>query len=294
MQILKRLILKIRQSIGGVNFKVPRAHKVNKDHKACRGYKVRKVNRGIPGPTGETGATGATGPQGPAGKDGTNGKTSYFHIKYSPVENPTSSQMSGIPNTYIGTYVDYTESDSTDPSKYTWYRFQGLQGAQGIPGVNGADGKTSYLHIKYSDDGGKTFTANAGETVGDYIGQCTDFNKDDPTMVGAYTWSKIKGEDGADGATGNGIKSTVITYQAHSSGTEVPTGAWSSTIPATSALKPFLWSRTVTAYTDGTSATTYTVGSTPDSIAVGGRNLLKKHFRIMVKLLATRIRYKHL
>lgn len=243
-----------------------------------QGLQGLQGEQGIPGPTGETGAIGATGPQGPAGKDGTNGKTSYFHIKYSPVENPTSSQMSEIPNTYIGTYVDYTEQDSTDPSKYTWYRFQGLQGAQGIQGIqgtNGTDGKTSYLHIKYSNDGGKTFTSNSGETVGDYIGQCTDFNKDDPTMVGAYTWSKIKGEDGADGATGNGIKSTVITYQAHSSGTEVPTGAWSSTIPATSALKPFLWSRTVTAYTDGTSATTYTVGSTPDSIAVGGRNLLK-------------------
>ena len=223
-------------------------------------------------------AVAKAGVDGQPGKDGTNGKTSYFHIKYSPVENPTPSQMSEIPNTYIGTYVDYTEPDSTDPSKYTWYRFKGLQGeqgTQGIPGTKGADGKTSYLHIKYSNDGGKTFTSNSGETVGDYIGQCTDFNKDDPTTVETYTWSRIKGEDGTDGATGNGIKSTVITYQAHSSGTEVPTGAWSSTIPATSALKPFLWSRTVTAYTDGTSATTYTVGSTPDSIAVGGRNLLK-------------------
>lgn len=171
-----------------------------------QGLQGEKGEQGIPGPTGETGATGATGPQGPAGKDGTNGKTSYFHIKYSSVENPTSSQMSEIPNTYIGTYVDYTELDSTDPSKYTWYRFQGLQGTQGtqgIPGTNGADGKTSYLHIKYSNDGGKTFTSNAGETVGDYIGQCTDFNKDDPTTVGAYTWSKIKGETGATGAKGD-------------------------------------------------------------------------------------------
>lgn len=259
-------------------FQGPQGPQGEQGPQGLQGLQGEKGEQGIPGPTGETGATGATGPQGPAGKDGTNGKTSYFHIKYSPVENPTSSQMSEVPNTYIGTYVDYTEPDSTDPSKYTWYRFKGLQGeqgTQGIPGTNGADGKTSYLHIKYSNDGGKTFTSNSGETVGDYIGQCTDFNKDDPTMVGAYTWSKIKGEDGADGATGNGIKSTVITYQAHSSGTEVPTGAWSSTIPATSALKPFLWSRTVTAYTDGTSATTYTVGSTPDSIAVGGRNLLK-------------------
>lgn len=171
-----------------------------------QGLQGEKGEQGIPGPTGETGATGATGPQGPAGKDGTNGKTSYFHIKYSPVENPTSSQMSEIPNTYIGTYVDYTEQDSTDPSKYTWYRFQGLQGAQGtqgIPGTNGADGKTSYLHIKYSNDGGKTFTSNSGETVGDYIGQCTDFNRADPTTVGAYTWSKIKGETGAKGEKGD-------------------------------------------------------------------------------------------
>lgn len=246
-----------------------------------QGLQGPQGEQGIPGPTGETGATGATGPQGPAGKDGTNGKTSYFHIKYSPVENPTSSQMSEIPNTYIGTYVDYTEPDSTDPSKYTWYRFKGLQGeqgTQGIPGTNGADGKTSYLHIKYSNDGGKTFTSNSGEVPGTYIGICTDYNVGDPSSVGSYTWAKIKGDTGSKGdtgATGNGIKSTVITYQAHSSGTEVPTGAWSSTIPATSALKPFLWSRTVTAYTDGTSATTYTVGSTPDSIAVGGRNLLK-------------------
>lgn len=183
----------------------PRGPQGEQGPQGLQGLQGLQGEQGIPGPTGETGATGATGPQGPAGKDGTNGKTSYFHIKYSTVENPTSSQMSEVPNTYIGTYVDYTEPDSTDPSKYTWYRFKGLQGeqgTQGIPGTNGADGKTSYLHIKYSNDGGKTFTSNSGETVGDYIGQCTDFNKDDPTTVGAYTWSKIKGETGPKGDTG--------------------------------------------------------------------------------------------
>lgn len=187
-------------------FQGPQGPQGEQGPQGLQGLQGEKGEQGIPGPTGETGATGATGPQGPAGKDGTNGKTSYFHIKYSPVENPTSSQMSEIPNTYIGTYVDYTEQDSTDPSKYTWYRFQGLQGAQGtqgIPGTNGADGKTSYLHIKYSNDGGKTFTSNSGETVGDYIGQCTDFNRADPTTVGTYTWSKIKGETGAKGEKGD-------------------------------------------------------------------------------------------
>lgn len=138
----------------------------------------------------KTGATGATG---------ADGKTSYFHIKYAPVQNPTASQMTETPNVFIGTYVDFTPADSTDPKKYTWYRFQGLQGkdgTQGIPGKNGANGQTSYLHIKYSNDGGKTFTANTGETPGDYIGQYVDFVQADSTDPKRYSWSKTKGETG--------------------------------------------------------------------------------------------------
>ena len=138
----------------------------------------------------KTGATGATG---------ADGKTSYFHIKYSPVQNPTASQMTETPNVFIGTYVDFTPADSTDPKKYTWYRFQGLQGkdgTDGIPGKNGANGQTSYLHIKYSNDGGKTFTANTGETPGDYIGQYVDFTQADSTDPKRYSWSKTKGETG--------------------------------------------------------------------------------------------------
>ena len=157
----------------------------------------------IQGPQGEKGEQGI---QGPAGTDG---KTSYFHIKYSSVGNPTSSsQMTETPSTYIGTYVDYTEADSSDPSKYTWSRFQGIQGEtgeQGIPGTNGTDGKTSYLHIKYSDDGGQTFTSNNGETPGDYIGQYVDFAQADSTDVRSYTWSKVKGEQGEPGKDGTGV-----------------------------------------------------------------------------------------
>lgn len=168
-------------------------------------YKWTKIQ----GPQGTQGLQGIQGPQGEqgiAGKDGQNGATTYFHIKYSAVSNPTSaSQMTEVPNTYIGTYVDFTEADSNDPGKYTWYRLQGLQGKegkQGIPGENGSDGKTTYLHIKYSNDAGKTFTANSGETPGDYIGTCTDFNQTDPTAVGSYIWAKIKGEQGPQGLRG--------------------------------------------------------------------------------------------
>lgn len=242
-------------------------------------YKWTKIQ----GPQGTQGLQGIQGPQGEQGIAGKDGKTTYFHIKYSAVSNPTSaSQMTETPSKYIGTYVDFTQTDSDDPKKYSWQQLegsQGPQGKQGISGTNGADGKTSYLHIKYSNDGGKTFTGNSGEDIGAYIGTCVDYAKDDPTSVGMYKWAKIKGEAGAKGdkgdtgASGKGVKSTAVTYQASSSGTTIPTGVWSATPPATSADKPYFWTRTIITYTDNTTSTAYNVGSTPEGIVVGGRNL---------------------
>lgn len=177
-----------------------------------------KGDKGDPGIQGIQGEKGEQGIPGKPGKDG-EGKTSYFHIKYSSVEKPTTAaQMSETPNVYIGTYVDFDPSDSTDPNKYTWYRFQGLQGEQGVPGV-GTNGKTSYLHIKYSDDGGTTFTSNNGETVGTYIGTYTDFNQSDSNDTSSYTWAKIKGEQGDDGVS---ITNTAIYYFVHTSKTSAP------------------------------------------------------------------------
>lgn len=242
-----------------------------------------KGEQGPQGLRGLQGEKGDQGIQGPKGADGKDGKTTYFHIKYSAVSNPTSaSQMTETPSKYIGTYVDFTQTDSDDPKKYSWQQLegsQGPQGKQGISGTNGADGKTSYLHIKYSNDGGKTFTGNSGEDIGAYIGTCVDYAKDDPTSVGMYKWAKIKGEAGAKGdkgdtgASGKGVKSTAVTYQASSSGTTIPTGVWSATPPATSADKPYFWTRTIITYTDNTTSTAYNVGSTPEGIVVGGRNL---------------------
>lgn len=245
-------------------------------------YKWTKI-QGPQGTQGLQGIQGEKGEQGIPGKDGKNGSTTYFHIKYAAVSNPTASQMTEVPNTYIGTYVDFTAADSADPAKYTWSRFQGIQGekgTQGIPGTNGVNGRTSYLHIKYSNDGGKTFTGNSGEDSGTYIGTCVDYTQNDPTNVSAYSWAKIKGETGAKGdkgdtgASGKGVKSTAVTYQASSSGTTIPTGVWSATPPATSADKPYFWTRTIITYTDNTTSTAYNVGSTPEGIDVGGRNLL--------------------
>lgn len=215
---------------------------------------------GPQGPQGERGPQGLQGLQGPAGqngipgKDGENGLTSYFHIKYSPVQNPTASQMTETPDVFIGTYVDFTKEDSNDPSKYTWSRFEGLQGAtgeQGIPGVNGEDGKTSYLHIKYSNDG-QTFTDNNGETSGEWIGQYTDFEKNDSNVFSDYKWSKIKGEAGENG---KGVQSVDVLYYLSSSSTSLSGGSWSTNSPTWVDGK-YIWSKTKVVYTDGSSIET--------------------------------------
>lgn len=166
------------------------------------------------------------GPQGIPGV-GTDGKTTYLHIQYAPVQNPTAAQMSKTPNKYIGTYTDFSGVDSTDPSKYTWAKFEGDQGVQG---PKGADGKSSYTWMKYAtrpdgldmsdnpdyvpllDSTGSPILDSTGEqiytvTQATYIGIAT--NKDtatESTNPADYTWSRFRGVDGYDGKDGeNGI-----------------------------------------------------------------------------------------
>lgn len=138
------------------------------------------------------------GPQGIPGI-GTDGKTTYLHIQYAPVQNPTSAQMSKTPNKYIGTYTDFSGVDSTDPSKYTWAKFEG---DQGVPGTPGANGKTPYFHIAYANSADGRTGFSVDDSVNKlYIGQYTDYTPDDSTDPARYSWTKIKGEPGAAGRT---------------------------------------------------------------------------------------------
>lgn len=138
------------------------------------------------------------GPQGIPGV-GQDGKTTYLHIRYAPVQNPTSAQMSKTPDKYIGTYTDFSGVDSTDPSKYTWAKFEGDQGAQG---PKGADGKTPYFHIAYANSADGRTGFSVDDSVNKlYIGQYTDYTPNDSTDPTKYSWTKIKGEQGNAGRT---------------------------------------------------------------------------------------------
>lgn len=68
----------------------------------------------------------------------------------------------------------------------------------------------------------------------------------------------VKNKQGVTGSPGVGVSSTKITYQAGVSGTVTPTGVWSDSVPTVSE-NQFLWTRTITTYTDNTSSTGYSV-----------------------------------
>ena len=136
-------------------------------------------------------------------------------------------------------------------------------GTNGTPGAAGKDGKTSYFHVKYSNDGGKTFTGNSGEDTGIYMGSYTDYTEADSTDVKKYNWVKVKGDKGDTGQKGQDgtsvkITSKSVTYQTSTSGTTAPTGTWSTTVPTVNNGQ-YLWTKTTVQYSDGNKTEAYSV-----------------------------------
>lgn len=214
---------------------------------------------------------GANGGQGIPGRDGVDGKSSYVHIKYSPVEHPTDAMMTDVPSTYIGICVDENASNPTTASSYTWSKFTGKDGKDGTAGTN------SYVHFAYaqSADGSVNFNVNEYEGA-THIGIYTDDVKEDSTDYKKYAWSQIRGEDG----TSIYITSTEVVYIPSDNGTtppsansiatndgkiitdhngnELATNKWLTTIPHVIE-GSYLWTRTTVNYSDGTSTVTYSV-----------------------------------
>ncbi len=236
-----------------------------------RGYyevTITKVDDGEPGPVGPQGPPGE---QGIPGKPGTDGRTQYTHIAYANSADGTKDfSVSDSNREYIGMYVDFELLDSTDPSKYAWSKIKGADGADGVPGKPGADGRTPYFHVAYSNsaDGSKDFSVS-DSTNKQYIGQYTDFTQADSTDYKKYAWTKIKGEDGQDGADGVGIKNVTKYYLASekNSGITVNTPGWTTTMQIMTEAKKYLWSYEIIVYTNGTSTKT-----TPVIIGVHGQN----------------------
>lgn len=148
---------------------------------------------------GANGVKGDPGADGAPGAKGADGKSSYLHTAYAQSADGKTgfSTTNAAGATYLGTLVDETVADSTDPTKYTWQSVQGPAGKDGdtgTPGAKGADGQTSYVHRAWADSAdGKTNFSLTDSTNRGYLGIYDDFTAADSTDSSKYTWTELVG-----------------------------------------------------------------------------------------------------
>ena len=110
----------------------------------------------------------------------------YTHIVDS--DNADGSNFGREPKKYMGVARTTSPTQPTDKTAYKWFK------------MKGDDGVSSYIHRKYSDYANGTNMSDNSNLK--YIGIYTGTSPTPPTTASSYLWSKIKGEDGANGTPG--------------------------------------------------------------------------------------------
>ncbi|MDL4909197.1 phage tail spike protein [Enterococcus gallinarum] len=175
---------------------------------------------------------------------------------YTP--SPEDDFINAYPS-YVGSYTTFDDVQSTNPADYTWQRMLGLsgedgkdgeQGPQGVPGPKGDNGQTYYTWLKYADT--PTSGMSDSPTGKTYIGLA--YNKasaTESTNYADYTWSLIKGSDGAQGPKGDNGQ-TLYTWIKYATS---PTGAGMSDSPTGKAYIGLAYNKTTA--TESTNAADY-------------------------------------
>ena len=222
---------------------------------------------------------GADGAQGIPGAKGADGQTPYLHIAYALNATGTAgfSVIDSANKTHIGTYTDFIQADSTDPTKYKWSL------------IKGADG----ISITLVD---VEFAKNTSPTTAPTTGWTTTA----PTLLdGEQLWTRTKTAYSSGnptyssaanitpktGATGQGIDSVTEQFILSSSKITQPAEGdvnWSTTPPTWENGK-YIWSRVKVVYKNPTSTvyTGYAVSSeweAVNNVQIGGRNLIAKKY----------------
>lgn len=255
-------------------------------------YTNGKVDQTTPCIIGTYGKDGAPGSPGANGV-GIKTITEYYQVSASNASAPTT-WLTTVPsmtstNRYLWNYehVTYTNNSTSDTAK----RVIGVYGDKGNTGDTGVGVKSSTVTYQASTSGTTIPTGSWVSTIpnvadGQYLWTRTVIAYTDGKTTTSYSVGKMgqngsngapgkPGTDGKPGADGVGIKSTSVKYQAGSSQTTAPTGAWLDAVPKLSTATPYLWTRTVVTYTNNTTSTSYSVSSTLDGVEVGGRNLVR-------------------
>lgn len=168
---------------------------------------------------------------------------------------------SGLVDTYMFTYND----GNTDTFTVT-------NGAKGDKGDN------ANIWVKYASQKPTEASHSFGDIPDAWIGVSSGHLTEAPTDWQQYTWYQWKGEKGDTGEPAT-LVSSEITYQTGDSGTIIPSGTWSSSVPVVAQGK-YLWTREITQFNtgnpiikysvsrfgiDGTGAVSTVAGVSPDS-----------------------------
>lgn len=189
-------------------------------------------------------------------RDGAADKTDDFEIRWfkDGVQISTGKTLT----------VSSKDFDQTASYRFEAWKNGQLHGQYELTTVNvsdGLDGQADYLHIRWSNDGGVTFTANNGKDPGDWRGEYHDKSPMDSPDPSDYSWIRVKGEDGADGMTQK-LVSLTNEYYLSTSETERIGGSWDTGYPDYVQGK-YLWLRIKAVY------------ETPDAIAYSAPELDK-------------------
>lgn len=147
---------------------------------------------------------------------------------------------SGIVDTYTITLADTTTST-----------FTVTNGAKGDPGAD------ANVWIKYASQKPTESSHTMGDIPDEWIGISAGHDASAPTDWKKYTWYKYKGEKGDTGAAAS-VQSRSVGYQVSTSGTIIPDGDWSASVPVVPQGR-YLWTRTTVQFNSGDPVVSYSV-----------------------------------
>lgn len=146
----------------------------------------------------------------------------------------------GLVDTYTVTYNDGTRDAFTVKN-----------------GEKGDKGDNAYIWVKYASQEPTAGSHSFGDVADNWIGVYSGASATAPTDWQQYEWFKIKGEQGDTGNPAT-LNSSAVEYQVSDSGTIVPSGAWSASVPVVAQGK-YLWTRITHTFNTGSPVVSYSV-----------------------------------
>ena len=147
---------------------------------------------------------------------------------------------SGVVDTYTITLADTTT-----------FTFTVTNGAKGDPGAD------ANVWIKFASQKPTESSHTMGDIPDEWIGISAGHDASAPTDWKKYIWYKYKGEKGDTGAAAS-VQSRSVGYQVSTSGTIIPDGDWSASVPVVPQGR-YLWTRTTVQFNSGDPVVSYSV-----------------------------------